>query len=393
MINIIRENKIIKINLFLFKYLKNYMRRSGFEPEFRRWQRLVITATLSALSCCTKHPLQSPSSLKTLRANSPAPAPLLRATYPLSTLKGDLLYGDIRLHDVVIVGAGPAGLTAAMYCARGAKKTLVLGNIYSSQQSMGGLDENYPGFPDGIQGIELSERMLAQAQKFGAENQTDQVEKIVPLGDFFRLKTENWQYEAKAVILAMGASHSSIGVPGEKELTASGVSYRVHCDGALFRYKAVAVVGYGNGAARAVLYLPASPARCIFSPRERSWWPSRFTWSASRSSPTIPPPSGRRSQRSWERVRLQRGVKVGNTPRSLKADGVFVEMGVKPNTELAPALGLEMTPGGYVKVNRLNQETSMPGVFAAGDLTGKAAGGYSRRTGASAAISALQYLG
>ena len=101
-----------------------------------------------------------------------------------------------------------------MYCARGGKKTLVLGNIYGSQQSMGGLYENYPGFPEGIQGIELSEKMLAQAQKFGAENQTELVEKIVNLEDFFRLKTENWQYEAKAVILAMGASHRQIGVPG-----------------------------------------------------------------------------------------------------------------------------------------------------------------------------------
>ena len=142
-----------------------------------------------------------------------------------------------------------------MYCARGGKKTLVLGNIYGSQASMGGLYENYPGFPEGIQGIELSEKMLAQAQKFGAENQTGQVEKIVNLGDFFRLKTENWQYEAKAVILATGASHRQIGVPGEKEMTTRGVSYCVHCDGALFRNKAVAVVGHGNGAARAILYL------------------------------------------------------------------------------------------------------------------------------------------
>jgi thioredoxin reductase (NADPH) len=272
-----------------------------------------------------------------------------------------------------------------MYCARGGKKTLVLGNIYGSQQSMGGLYENYPGFPDGIQGIELSERMLAQAQKFGAENQIDQVEKIVPLRDSFRLKTENWQYEAKAVILAMGASHRAIGVPGEKELTARGVSYCVHCDGALFRGKAVAVVGYGNGAARAVLYLANIADKVhLLSMREKL---------------------------VAEPVYLDRIKKLPNYTASFGAeiteilgdqfvssveykDGVFVEMGMRPNIDLAAALGLEMTSGGYVKVNRLNQETNMPGVFAAGDLTGgRLQVATAVGTGASAGISALQYLG
>jgi len=299
------------------------------------------------------------------------------------------------LHDVVIVGAGPAGLAAALYCARGAKKTLVLGNVYSSQQSIGGLYENYPGFPDGIQGIELSERMLAQAQKFGAEYQVDQVEKIVPLRDSFRLKTENWQYEARAVILAMGASHRAIGVPGEKELTARGVSYCVHCDGALFRGKAVAVVGYGNGAARAVLYLAnivdkvhllSSREKLVAEPvyLDRIKDLSNYTASFGAEVTEI---LGDQFVSSVE-------YNVGNTPRSLKADGVFVEMGMKPNTDLATALGLEMTPGGYVKVNRLNQETSMPGVFAAGDLTGgRLQAATAVGTGASAGISALQYLG
>jgi thioredoxin reductase (NADPH) len=282
-----------------------------------------------------------------------------------------------------------------MYCARGGKKTLVLGNIYSSQQSMGGLYENYPGFPDGIQGIELSEKMLAQAQKFGAENQTEQVEKIVNLEGFFRLKTENWQYEAKAVILAMGARHRKIGVPGEKKFTTRGVSYCVHCDGALFRNKTVAVVGYGNAAARAILYLAniaskvhliSSREKLVAEPVYMDRIKKLSNYSATFGAEIIEI-MGNQFVDSVE-------FKVGNTPRSLKIDGLFVEMGMMPNTELATSLGLEMTPGGYVKVNRLNQETSVPGVFAAGDLTGgrmqvtTAVG-----SGASAAISAMQYLG
>jgi thioredoxin reductase (NADPH) len=299
------------------------------------------------------------------------------------------------LHDVIIVGAGPAGLTAGIYCARGGKNTLILGNIYGSQQSMGGVYENYPGFPDGVMGIELSEAMLAQAQRFGAEYQSEMVQKIVHLGDLFRLKTENWQYEAKAVILAMGASHRLLGVPGEREFSSRGVSYCVHCDGALFKNKTVAVIGYGNGAARAVLYLANICSKIhLLSPRdklaaepvylERLKKHPNF---AATFGAEITEIQGSESVSSVE-------FKVGNTPRSLKVDGVFVEMGMKPNTELAEALGMEMTRGGYVKVNRLNQETSMPGVFAAGDLTGgrmqvtTAVG-----SGTSAAISALQYLG
>ena len=282
-----------------------------------------------------------------------------------------------------------------MYCARGGKKTLVLGNIYGSQASMGGLYENYPGFPEGIQGIELSEKMLAQAQKFGAENQTEQVEKIVNLGDFFRLKTENWQYEAKAVIIATGAGHRQLGVPGEKEMTGRGVSYCVHCDGALFRNKAVAVVGYGNGAARAILYLANIVSKVhLLSSREKLVAEPIYLERIAKLSNYAATFGAEITEIRGNEFVTSVEFNVGNTPRSLKADGVFVEMGMKPNTELAEGLGLEMTSGGYVKVNRLNQETSMPGVFAAGDLTGgrmqvtTAVG-----SGASAAISALQYLG
>ena len=260
---------------------------------------------------------------------------------------------------------------------------------------MGGLYENYPGFPDGIQGIAPSERMLAQAQKFGAENQTEQVETIVPLGAFFMLKTESWQYEAKTVILAMGAGHRPLGVPGEKKLTARGVSYCVHCDGALFRNKAVVVAGYGNGAARAVLYLANIVSKVhLLCPREKLVAESVYLDRIKNLSNYTATFGAEVTEIQGSDFVTAVGFKVGNTPRSAKADGVFVEMGMKPNADLAIALGLEMTPGGYVKVNRLNQETSMPGVYAAGDLTGgRLQVATAVGSGASAGISALQYLG
>ena len=293
------------------------------------------------------------------------------------------------------MGAGPAGLTSGMYCARGGKNTLVLGNIYGSQQSMGGVYENYPGFPNGVMGMDLSEAMLAQAKKFGIEYQTEMVQKIVHLGNVFRVKTENWQYEGKVVILSMGASHRKLGVPGEEEFTNRGISYCVHCDGALFRNKTVAVVGYGNGAARAVLYLAnicdkihllTSKDRLVAEAvyLERIGKLSNFTITSGAEVTQI---DGDDSVTGVEYT-------VGETRRSLKVNGVFVEMGMEPNTELAKGLGLELTKGGYIKVNRLNQETSMPGVYAAGDVTGgRMQVATAVGSGASAAISAMQYLG
>lgn len=282
-----------------------------------------------------------------------------------------------------------------MYCARGGKKTLILGNIYGSQQSMGGVYENYPGFPDGIMGIELSEAMLAQAQKFGVEYQAEMVQKVVHLGDVFRVKTENWQYESKTIILAMGASHRKLGVAGEKELMNRGISYCVHCDGALFRNKTVAVVGYGNGAARAVLYLANICDKVhLLTPREKLFAEAIYLERLGKLSNLAATNGAEVNQIVGNDAVSGVEYTVGGTPRSLKVDGVFVEMGMEPNIELAEGLGLELTKGGFTKVNRLNQETSMPGVYAAGDVTGgRMQVATAVGSGASAAISAMQYLG
>jgi thioredoxin reductase (NADPH) len=273
-------------------------------------------------------------------------------------------------------------------------KTLILGNVYTSQQSMGGLYENYPGFPDGIQGIELSERMLSQAQKYGAEYRQEMVEKIVHLDETFRIKTESWEYVCRALILATGASHRKIGVPGEEKYVTRGLSYCVYCDGALFRDKTTAVVGYGNGAARALLYLSNICSRVhLLCPKDRLVAEAVY----------LDRLKGLRNITQTFGVEVTgivgdefvSGIEfvVGGTPRSLKVDGIFVEMGVSPNTKLARDLGLELTEGGFVKVNRLTQETSMQGVFAAGDVTGgRMQVATAVGSGASAAISAMQYL-
>ena len=298
------------------------------------------------------------------------------------------------MYDVIIIGAGPAGLTAGMYCARGGKKTLILGSVYGSQQSMGGLYENYPGFPEGIQGIELSERMLDQAKKYGAEVHEEVVLKTISLNGVFRVKTESWEYEARALILATGARHRKLSVPGEEEYATRGVSYCAYCDGALFRNKTVAVIGYGNGAARAVLYLAGLCAKVhLLNVREElvaeAVYLDRINTLTNLTSSSEVEPISILGDGFVTGVEFRARGKV----RTLNVDGVFVEMGVVPNVDLAADLGVELTKGGFVKVNRLTQETNIPGVFAAGDVTG----GRMQVTtavgaGTSAAISAMRYI-
>jgi len=298
------------------------------------------------------------------------------------------------VYDVIIIGAGLAGLTAGMYCARGGKNTLILGSVYGSQQSMGGLYENYPGFPDGIQGIELSERMLAQAEKYGAKVHDEMVTKVVSLNGVFRVKTESWEYEARALILSTGAKHRKLLVPGEEKYATRGVSYCAYCDGALFRNKTVAVIGYGNGAARAVLYLAGLCEKVhLLNVREElaaeAVYLDRINALTNITSSQGVEPVGILGDGFVTAVEFKAREKV----RTLKVDGVFVEMGVVPNVSLAVDLGVELTKSGFVKVNRLTQKTNLPGVFAAGDVTG----GRMQVTtavgaGASAAISAMRHI-
>ena len=299
------------------------------------------------------------------------------------------------MYEIVVVGAGPAGLTAGMYCARGGKKTLILGNIYASQQSIGGLYENYPGFPEGIQGIELSERMLAQAEKYGAEFSPEQVQRVVHLDKIFKIKTESWEYECKALIFATGASHRKLGVPGEDDYLTRGVSYCVYCDGTLFRNRSAAVIGYGNGAARAVLYLADICDKVhLLCTRERLDCEAIYL-ERIRKLLNFNSVYGVEILRiSGDELVNRVEFRANDRNRVLNIGGVFIEVGMSPNVNLAVDLGLELSRGGFIKVNRLTQATSMSGVFAAGDVTGgRMQVATAVGAGASAAISAMSYLG
>jgi len=253
----------------------------------------------------------------------------------------DIKVGDfVETYDVVIIGAGPAGLTAGMYCARANLTTLILGDVYDSQLAKAGLVENYPGFPEGIQGLELAERMSQQATKYGALIKPNFVKQIK--------KTDE----------------------GAKEFQGKGVSYCAICDGALFRGKDVVVIGYGNGAAKAALYLSSICNRvtvlCIYdSLRCEPVYLQRLEEAKNVDILYNVSVESIKGKTVVEEVQFSTDAKS----RALPTDAVFVEYGTMPNSVLATDLGLELTKNGFIVVNR-RLETNVAGVFAAGDITG-----------------------
>jgi len=306
----------------------------------------------------------------------------------------DIKVGDfVETYDVVIIGAGPAGLTAGMYCARANLTTLILGDVYDSQLAKAGLVENYPGFPEGIQGLELAERMSQQATKYGALIKPNFVKQIKKTDDVFTVATDDGVVDGRSVILCMGARHREPDIPGAKEFQGKGVSYCAICDGALFRGKDVVVIGYGNGAAKAALYLSSICNRvtvlCIYdSLRCEPVYLQRLEEAKNVDILYNVSVESIKGKTVVEEVQFSTDAKS----RALPTDAVFVEYGTMPNSVLATDLGLELTKNGFIVVNR-RLETNVAGVFAAGDITG------GRRQiatavgeGSSAGISAIGYI-
>ncbi len=271
-----------------------------------------------------------------------------------------------REFDVAIIGAGPAGLTAAIYATRYGLKTVVFETVEASQLSLAPKIENYPGFEGS--GFELLERIKRQALKFGAVHKFEHVERLRKDGDFFIVETDMAEYKAKALIIATGGKHRELGVPGEKEFVGRGVSYCATCDGNFFRGKKVAVVGGGNTAVTDAIYLHEIGCDVVLIHRrdelraEKALQEELFK----RNIPVI-----------WDSIvlriegkeRVERLILLNrktNEERVLEVDGVFIAVGITPTTDLVMDLGVERDVAGYIKVDK-RQRTNVPGVFAAGD--------------------------
>ena len=272
---------------------------------------------------------------------------------------------------LAIIGAGPAGLTAALYAARSFLEPLVfVGPSFGGQIAMTTEVENFPGFPSGLQGPELTANMREQAEKFGSRMVEETVEKVdFTPGKPFKLWSSNKEYEVQSVIIATGATPRPLGVPGEQNFIGRGVSYCATCDGFFFRGKEIIVVGGGDSAFQESLFLTKFGSRVRIVHRRDEFRAGATLQRYAQENPKIELVTNTvveeiRGNGKVNEV-LFKNVKTGEKTPSA-AEGIFIFVGHEPNSQLFKGQ-LAMSDEGYLNVDsRLH--TSVPGVFAAGEI-------------------------
>jgi thioredoxin reductase (NADPH) len=274
--------------------------------------------------------------------------------------------------NVIVIGSGPAGYTAALYAGRANLEPLVLKGLEAGGQLMLTTDvENYPGFADGIMGPELMDQMEKQASRFGAEILAVHVTEVDLTARPFTVGAGDQTWQATSIIVATGASARWLGVPGEQQLRGRGVSACATCDGFFFRDRELVVVGGGDSAMEEAVFLTKFASKVTIVHRREEFRASKIMQERALANPKI--------SVIWDTtldeiigadavtgVRL-RNVRTGET-QEFATDGVFMAIGHDPNTSLFRGL-LELDVEGYVKVAEPRTHTSVPGVFAAGDVT------------------------
>ncbi len=305
----------------------------------------------------------------------------------------------IPIHDVIMIGAGPAALSAAVYTTREDIDTLLF-----ERGAIGGLAavtdwvDNYPGFPEGLQGLELAENLRKQAERFGAVIELGEVTKITDEGQYKRLETTSGEMLARAILLATGSDYKKIGVPGEKEYYARGVHYCATCDGAFYRDKRLVVVGGGNSAVQEAMFLTRFAKHIDLLVRGESF----------RASEILQHEIEKFKDKITVHFNTTTDEIVGEDSKVTKVvgtdkttgqkvdfptDGVFVFVGLKPNTQFLADSPIQLDEIGFIKTDQ-HLQTDMPGVFAAGDVRSGATMQIATATGegASAALYIREYL-
>ena len=273
--------------------------------------------------------------------------------------------------DLIIIGAGAAGLTAAQYGARANRNTLLLEELAAGGQCLV-IDnlENYPGFPEPLPGIELSQKFEEQARNFGAEILISSVQSVAKKGNLFTVDTDNGPLTTPTVIVATGAKHKKLGIPGEEELSGRGVSYCATCDGPFFKGKRMLVAGGGDAACDEAMFLSKLTDQVIMVHRR-----DRFRAQPALAERTLKNPSIEVRWNTEAKVikgdgRVQEVVLLRNDKNETyqeKVEAVFVFVGSIPQTQVVKDLGVKIDKAGYIVTNQ-RMETSVAGVYAVGDV-------------------------
>lgn len=304
--------------------------------------------------------------------------------------------GGKKIYEVIIIGGGPAGLTAGLYTSRSRLHTLLIETgLLGGQMTTTELIENYPGFPQGIIGDGLSRLIEEQAKRFGLEVVSQEAVEVETDGDLKIVKADDAIYHCKALIICTGNEWRKLGVPGEKEFTGKGVSYCATCDGAFFRDSQIIVVGGGDSALTEALYLTKFAKEVTIIHRRDALRGTKIYQERVFANPKI--------KLIWNSVvqeikgdsvvqsALVKNVKTGEISE-LKAEGVFLFVGLLPRTQFLKGL-VQMDEAGYIVTNE-NCESSVEGIFAAGDCRKKLLRQVTTAVGdgATAAFAAEKYL-
>lgn len=278
-----------------------------------------------------------------------------------------------RIYDMIIIGGGPAGYTAALYASRAGLDTVVIERMsIGGQMTLTGDIDNYPGFDEGVDGFTLGMKMQQGAERFGAKTEFDEVTSVDFSDKIKKVTTSGGEFLGKTVVIATGANPRELGVDGEKELTGRGVHYCAHCDGRFYKDKTVVVVGGGNSAAADALYLSRLAKKVYVVHRRDSLRATKIYHAPLLNAENV--------EFVWDSKILEfivdakiTGVKVQNLKTEEKSvincDGVFVSIGRKPATEIFSGK-IELDENGYIIADE-STKTNIDGVFVAGDVRTK----------------------